>query len=226
MDLQPTAVALALVMLLVASIDDLRRRRVDNRWWIPFLGVAVIVDVALLVEHGVRSPQAVRLGISMAVCGLFYGMWWFRLFGGADAKGMMVLSLLVPVAPTEPSTVFALDVMANGLLVALAVPLLLALANLLRGHVAVPAMLLGYRLSLDAARRQKVWPMQTVRDGRVVWAFRARSIEPEPTWNALEAAGAHRPWVTPKLPFMVPLFGGAVAATLWGNLFLRFLLPA
>ncbi len=209
-------------MMIGAAIDDLRRRRVDNRWWLPFLGAAVVLDAQLLITHGLTSPTAMRVGLAVASCGLFYLMWRFRLFGGADAKGLMVLSLLVPVPLAEPSTLPAIDALTNGLLMALLIPVVLGLYNAVRGHFAFPAMVLGFRVSMATARKWKVWPLQRVEDGQVKWQLKRLLPAPgDSPWDALEHAGMERPWATPMVPFMVPLAAGALVAFAWGNLMVR-----
>lgn len=221
---QDTVLLLVIIMMLGASIDDLRRRRVDNRWWLPFLGAAIVLDVMLLMEHGVQSVEAIRIAVSIAACGLFYLMWRMRLFGGADAKGLMVLALLVPIPPADPATLPALDALTNGLLVALILPLGFAIWNLARGDAAFPAIFLGFRVSMATAHKWMVWPMQQVIDGEV--KLRARRLLPDPganPWPPLEEAGVKKPWVTPMIPFMIPLAVGTILAIFYGNLMVRAL---
>lgn len=199
-----TAILLAFAMLLFAAIDDVRRRRVDNRWWIPFIGAAVVLDAGLLLEHGMGGPEALRLGLAVLACGLFYVMWWLRLFGGADAKGLMVLSLLIPIAGPA-GTIPALDVLANGLLVTLVIPVAFALWNVANGRVALPAMFLGVpRATVDASRIR--WsPLQVPDETGLRWA---RMKRPADAWDQLDAARIERVWMTPRLPFMVSIFAG------------------
>ncbi len=216
------AVLLAIVMMVGASVDDLRRRRVDNRWWLPFLGAAVVMDVLLLVDVGLRGPEAILLAISAGSCALFYLMWRYRMFGGADAKGLMVLALLLPLPVVQPALVPALDALSNGLLVAMVLPVGFAIWNLAHGHVAGPATFLGFRAPLEAARQWMVWPMQRIEDGTAVIRVRTQ-LQPvsDDDWDALADAGITLPWVTPKVPFFVPLTVGALLAIWLGNLLLR-----
>ncbi len=219
---ESVVVFLALAMMAGATVDDLRRRRVDNRWWIPFLGAAIVLDVLAVAHHGWTPILRLFILLSIGVCALFYLLWRFRLFGGADAKGLMVLSLLVPFPPEEPATLFALDVLSNGLLVAVALPVLFAAWNLAHGRFAFPAMFLGFPMGLERAKASMVWPLQRIDDGRVVWMLRRRNIHRP--WEALEAHGVERPWITPMVPFMVPLAVGTVLAFTVGNVLLVLML--
>lgn len=214
---------LGFAMLAGAVPSDLRTRRVPNSWWLPFAVMA-----AVLAAADVADPErdwrmlAIRYGAAAAVAGLMYLFWRLRLFGGADAKALMVLAFLAPwPSPSAASLQPALDALANGSFLMLAMPLLMAAVNLARGQLAFPAMLLGRQVPIETARAAHVWPMEVVRaDGRVGWRFWQRagfeSLDAE--YDALAAAGRTQVWVTAKVPFLVPLAAGLALAWLWGNL--------
>lgn len=215
---------LAFVMLAGAIPSDLRTRRVPNSWWLPF-GVLAAVFAAADLADPKRDwlDLAIAYGGGAVVAGLMYAFWSFRLFGGADAKALMVLAFLVPwpsahaVAAVQP----AIDALANGSLLMLGLPVLLVAWNLAHGHVQVPAMLLGRPVPLVKARRSKVWPMQTVRpDGSVGWRLwqRAGLDDLDGEYDALANAGLDRVWVTAKVPFLVPLAGGLALGWWLGDL--------
>lgn len=214
---------LGFAMLAGAIPADLRSRRVPNSWWLPFAAMAAVLALGDLFDPARDWTQlAVRYGAAGVVAGLMYGFWRFRLFGGADAKALMVLAFLVPwPSPNPLSLQPALDALANGSLLMLATPLWLGAFNLVRGQVAVPGMLLGWPVAIDKARAAHVWPMQRVRaDGSLGWRFWQRagleSLDAE--YDALEAAGVQRVWVTAKVPFLVPLAAGLAISWEWGNL--------
>ncbi|HJQ93533.1 MAG TPA: hypothetical protein VJ874_04525, partial [Candidatus Thermoplasmatota archaeon] len=169
-----------------------------------------------------RTALAVRYGAAAAVAAMMYGFWRLRLFGGADAKALMVLAFLAPwPSPSAASVQPALDALANGCFLMLVVPVVSALANLAQGQVAFPAMLLGRRVPIAKARAAQVWPMQVAgADGTVRWRFWQRagleSLDAE--YDALAGAGLDRVWVTAKVPFLVPLALGLAASWKWGNL--------
>ena len=214
---------LGLVMLAGALVPDLRTRRVPNQWWIPF-GVAA----ALLAVGDVAQPPAERnlallwLAIAAAVAGFVWGLWRIGLFGGADAKALMVLAFLVPRPAHAAGLAIppAFDALANGSLAMLLLPFLFLLANLMRGQAALPAMLLGTRMDVKAARAKHVWPMQTIDEaGQLKWRFWQRIGLPlDEAYAALERAGVAQVWVTPKVPFIAALLVGLAASAAWGNL--------
>ncbi len=211
---------LGLVMLVGASVSDLRTRRVPNLYWIPFVAFAAILalgDVLLMPA----SRLVVAYGVAAALCALFYGLWKMRLFGGADAKALMVLACLQPWPRGGPVPLpAALDALANGSLLMLALPLLYAASNALRGRFAFPAMFLGTSMPVARAEASHVWPLQRVgRDGRVTWRFlHSAGEDVAATYQGLRTAGVATVWVTPKVPFMVPLTAGLAVSWQWGNL--------
>ena len=147
-----------------AALRDVRTRRVPNRVWLPLVvaGVVALAWDAVLVAGGRRWPLfAVRVGLSLGlVAPLGYLFWRLGGFGGADAKAVMSLALLLPanpryyppgatdaaatVLPLQPAPlgVFSLTILSNTVLVGLAYPLVLALRNLPRGEL-TPAMFIG-----------------------------------------------------------------------------------
>ncbi len=164
---------------------------------------------------------------ALGTCAALYGLWYLGLFGGADAKGLMVLAWLAPVAPalTQPNTTVVIDTLLNASLVVLALPLLFVAINGVRGDWAFPAILLGIRTPLANARAAHVWPMQRVIDGRVHWKFRQRiGGNLIAVYAALARHRVDPVWITPKVPFMVPLFIGFILQATHGNLALRIAL--
>lgn len=195
-------------MFIGASISDLQTRRVPNRYWVPFLVAAPFLAPA--------DPTAWAFAAGGAA--FFYGFWRLGLFGGADAKGLMVVAALTPTLPAllEHKTILAFDALVNATLLMVALPGLFLLWNLVRGDLRMPAALLGMRMDVARARERHLWPMQDV-NGR--WRYMHRpGIDVDGVFRAHQQAGHDRIWVTPKIPFMVPLTAGLILAAGPGNL--------
>ncbi len=152
-----------------AALRDVRTRRVPNRAWLPLVvaGVVALAWDVLLVAGGRAWPLfALRVGLSLGlVAPLGYLFWRLGGFGGADAKAVMSLAVLLPanpqyyppaaldaatVYPLQPAPlgVFSLTVLSNTVLVGLAYPLVLALRNLPRGEF-TPAMFVGRPVAVE-----------------------------------------------------------------------------
>ncbi len=211
---------IAIAMLAGATILDLRTRRVPNRYWYPFVGAAavlLVVDLALAATHDRRDLLVVD-AVGLLLCGFFYLLWRTGfLFGGADAKALMLIAILwpQPLATTTPVPP-ALGTLMLASVVMLLVPIGFLAWNVAHGQTRLPAALLGIRMDLADARLAKVWPMQDVApDGRVRFRYWVKLRgDFDARYDALEAAGVTSIWTTPKVPFFVPLVLGA-AAWLW-----------
>jgi len=106
------------------------------------------------------------------------------------------------------------------LLFALA-PIALFAFNVVRGDIGMPAMFLGYRMELGAAQRSFVWIVDRVRDDgsltQVLFPSRTTEDDYDANVRRLRAAGRTHVWVTPKIPFMLPLLLGFVTAFFLGD---------
>ncbi|MFB6127841.1 MAG: prepilin peptidase [Halolamina sp.] len=150
-----------------AGYRDVRTRRVPNRLWPPLLAVGVL---ALALEVAAHWPLAgvgdrlflIRLGASLLfVAPLGYLFWRLGAFGGADAKAVIVLAVLVPTYPVYfvpglPALpvvettlgVFSLTVLTDAVLVGAAFPLALAARNAVAGRIS-PAMAVARVVAVD-----------------------------------------------------------------------------
>src|SRR2546426_4703344 len=118
---------------------------------------------------------------------VYQGFYRLRvLHGGADAKGLMAVALLIPVYPDAlPFRVLQADARVDALLrvlfpfslviwvdaaiLSLAVPVALLIYNAARGDLALPQALLGYRAPLNPFPAH-AWLMEkiTARGGPVL----------------------------------------------------------
>lgn len=213
-------------VLAFASYTDWRWRRAPDLLWL----VAGVAGLALLLAEAALDPAVPRQWPLLAASGLFAAMVLGLhalglLAGGADAKALMALALLLPLPlhlgpfPLHPSPLPpAFGVLGDALLAFLAVPLGLLAANAARGHLRWPFALLALRMPIEDARRKHYWPMEYVKDGevRTMW-MPSRFLWEDEDWDALKAAGRTDVWVTPKVPFMLPLLAGLVAAAFYGD---------
>lgn len=218
-----------------AAVRDLRTRRVPNGVWIAFGTCAFLLFLADLLV--IRRYGWIDALIAVGVIALAYGLWYLHLLaGGADAKALMVLAVLLPTPvgwewagvalPAWPSPVpGSLVVLANGLVLFAAAPVGLAAYNLARRDLRFPTMFLGYRISIDRAEASFVWIVDRVRQdgslGQVLFPSRIGEDQYGENVRRLREQGRSRVWVTPKIPFMLPLLGGFVAAFLLGDVLFR-----
>jgi preflagellin peptidase FlaK len=154
------------------------------------------------------------------------------LYGGADAKALMIAGLLIPLDPVPYLSVpppaaallayypFALNLLMDAALFSAAIPVALALRNAFRGEFEFPRSFVGYTVPVEELPRRFVWlrdPTFQRDEGEPDTAegdlaMRVRQME------TLSARGVTRVWVTPQLPFVILLLAGAIGALLVGNL--------
>lgn len=158
----PDLLRLFVVPVLVwAAYRDVKTRRVPNRTWKPLFVLAVVLflwdGVASFLAGGLTwAFFAVGAGIGLfIVIPASYGFWRFGVFGGADAKALIVLALFFPTTPTyeissvllpvvkTPTGAFSLVILSNTVLVGACYPLVLVIRNALAGRV-TPLMIVGW----------------------------------------------------------------------------------
>lgn len=158
--------------------------------------------------------------------------------GGADAKALIALSIMFPLYPqigplpliTIPFETaqfvlpFPLLVLFNAALLTLAVPVAMLLLNISRHQFRFPAMLFGYVMPVAEARKSYVWPMERIEEGdRRLSLFPGPSEDTGADLDRLSEAGAEEIWVTPKVPFLIPITASLVFSVVVGNLLFLFL---
>ncbi|MEK6986081.1 MAG: prepilin peptidase [Candidatus Thermoplasmatota archaeon] len=211
------------LMLAGGSILDLRSRRVPNRYWLPFVALALLFLLRDAVVFGLPG-LALPYGAAALLAGFLYALWRLGLFGGADAKALMVAAFLAPhplatpIVPRFPPLPMALDALGNGALLLVALPVLLAAWNLAHGRATFPALLLGVPMAVAKAQAAHVWPLQRVEDGALRWRYWTRIQAGGDPYAGFAETGIQTVWVTPKIPFLVPVTVGWLLAAGPGNL--------
>lgn len=205
-----------------------------------FLAAAILFFVPLALPGlPALGPTDLQLATMPVMLVVYQGFYHLRLLhGGADAKALIALTLLVPAHPSaDPFPLLRADplletlvrvlfpfsfvVWVNAALVSLAVPVGLFLFNAVRRDLAWPQMFLGYRAPLGRLPAH-AWLMEKITDRgeHVLVLFPRRVDDRSAEVGRLRAAGIERVWVTPKTPFMIPLAVGFALSFLAGNLLL------
>jgi preflagellin peptidase FlaK len=96
--LQFLAIAVTLFFFSVGSILDLRSREVDDRVWLAYGPIGLVLTIVTLFVEPSRTIFTVVSAVIAFVFAL--GLFYFGLFGGADAKGVMCLGLTIPLVPS------------------------------------------------------------------------------------------------------------------------------
>ena len=224
-------------LLSFAAYTDWRWRRAPNALWVvmALVGALLLAVEAALDWSGfvARWPYlAFVAGFAVAI----YAFWWLGLIaGGADAKALMALGVLLPfpLAFTEALPLWqgpmpgSFTVLGNSLLLFLVIPLAMLAWNLAHGHARFPHAFLGVKREAALVRRGHAWPMEVVdAEGKRrtrLFASRMSDQEIEETFERVQALGKEKVWVSPKIPFMIPLLAGFLAAFTLGDILLALM---
>jgi prepilin signal peptidase PulO-like enzyme (type II secretory pathway) len=155
------------------------------------------------------------------------------LYGGADAKALMATGVVLPIGPLPwavalPATFtgsllvdlpYALTILVDGAVLTLVVPLLLLAYNLSKGERDLARALLTYEIPTEELPKRFVWLKEPAPEEHPREETTAEDIAlREQQARDLLAKGVTTVRVTPQLPFLVALAGGAVLGLLVGNL--------
>ncbi len=201
--------------------------------------VIAVTSVVLIGYYLGKAPYFQHLLaipiMMLAIVGL-YILDFIR--GGADAKAFISLSVLFPFYPiigsmpvvhgeSELATIafpFAFTILVNAaIIVAIVVPLGFLLRNLFSGDLRFPNALFGKKMDVEKVRNGHFWLMERVERGRHVTYTRPKRDEDLPKeLDLLKGAGISRVWVTPKIPFMVPMLASLIFSAVVGNILFLF----
>ena len=219
-----------IIILSCASYTDIKIRRASNYLWLIMGGIGAVLLVIQYVTIG--FDNIVYLAFIPMMILLMYGLFQLRLlFGGADAKALMAIAILAPVQPSLFSyplwgsmMPFSWVIFANAIVLFLFIPLSLFIYNVAKRSVKFPYCFLGYRMSVAKAKQTFVWPLEKIQEGKRTFVYMPKEFDVEEELNEFEKQGIKEIWVTPKIPFMIPLLAGFIAAFLLGDILSHLLL--
>lgn len=233
--------------LLYSCYSDLKYRRVSNRLWKYMLAsgsVFVFYELFFGALPTFTYLKALLLS-SVLVFVSVYILFQFGAFGGGDAKGLIVLSILLPTYPVfeflgtnypllglPPIGLFTFTVLGNALLLTIIVPLGMFCYNLL--HFS-PEMLkkpfymfIGYRTPVSSLGEKEhlalLEKFEETEDGKIKRKYARAGLNFEANQHTeleiyvKKGLIENKVWVTPGLPFMFSITAGFIAAVFFGDL--------
>jgi len=146
----------------------------------------------------------------------------------------MIAGFLVPMYPNpwipQPTSIapitgilpFAVNVLMNSALFAIAVPIVIAVRNARAGEFRGLAAFVGYSIPVDELPNRFVWvrdPMfgDAREEEREIETSEDDRRRREEIARELKSKDAERVWVTPQIPFVVVMAFGVLGALLAGN---------
>ena len=238
--------------LIYASWRDIKSRSVTNRLWLLMIAAGIpFASYNLLIY---RIPFLIPLTFSLLFTfALSYLFFRLNLFGGADAKSLICISLLIPTHPGFHffSHHFPLSSLNNGLLLfpfaistlLNATILTLIVSLTLFFYNSLNLRLEGLRKNLKYAFIGYILPVDKLADvkhTRLVHSYEEKGGNLEKRFifggveidkglieklksYAAEGKLGEEVWVTPDLPFMLFITAGFVISILYGNFLFVFI---
>ncbi len=209
--------------------DEGKRNILVFVWFL--IPIFILLFMFYTIEIDLLFWSLISILVMMCLAFIFY--YFAILYGGADAKAVLTLAILIPRYPYLPGITnygvsagmislmeilfpFTLVILLNASLILLVLPIIYTIMNLSKGDISFPAMIFGYKKSLDEISDYFVWPMEYLEQGEIKIRLMPRGIE-EDQLGKLSNIGRKRIWVTPKIPFLVPLCIGFVLSFVIGN---------
>lgn len=213
------------VILAYASYTDIKTRRASNYLWVI---MGLIGAILLVIQYFTIGFENIFILIFIPIMiGLVFLLFQMGLiFGGADAKALMAIAILVPIAPLiYDIPIFKLSIMpgswqvfSNSIILFLFIPISLFIYNLVKRNIKFPHAFIGYKIDIEKAKKKFVWPLEKIEDGKQKFVYMPKDFDVEEEINELEKFGLKEIWVTPKIPFMIPLLGGFVFTFIFGDI--------
>lgn len=197
-------IILALLILIRASHLDWKYREIDDKSWLSLLVLGVVFMLFNLEEL-----RAFIIAMSLAI--LLVAITYIPgLIGGGDGKILLGIAALFPLSPVYNTPFFVFGVFSNAVLISLPLPFFFFFKNLLRGDVErgeFIKMFLGYKIRAD-----KVKEYEAVMRNKVFMNVKEVKL-------GERGSPEEMVWVTPAVPFLIPLTVGFLIAALYGDLF-------
>jgi len=217
---------IGVIILLYASYTDIKTRRASNILWLIMgaIGGVLLVVQYFAIGFGDKINYLIFIPIMI---GLVYLLFQMRLiFGGADAKALMAIAILVPLQPTmsqfplwgESMMPASWFIFSNSVILFLLIPFSLLIFNIAKRNISFPYVLLGYKMNIKKAREKFVWPLERIVNGKRKFVYMPKDFDAEDELNEFEKQGITEIWVTPKIPFMIPLLAGFICAFILGDI--------
>ena len=226
--------------LLYSCYSDIKTRRVTNKLWqVMLAGSAFFVLYDILTKG---TPYIIFLFLSAgSIFVLVYILFQIGTFGGADAKSLIVISIILPAYPVIQAfgqnfplnkpliELFSFGILGNAVFLTVVVPLGLAAYNIIKLGLKIDHPLyifIGYKSSISNLANKHIKLIQSFEEenGQVKFRFKRGGVEINDEviseLKALSNKGLIKDeiWVTPGLPFMIPITLGFFVAVFYGDM--------
>jgi preflagellin peptidase FlaK len=213
-------IALALTMLTVGSIIDIRKREIHDYYWIGFGSVGFLL---LFIDPDL-VPNLLTIGFALIIAPFVILLWRMGLFGGADAFALIALAVIAPMVTFSENAVTPFTTLSNAAIL-FVIPLLI---NVMRNVI---AQIKGENIfeEFDASTAKK--------SAAILMGYRAKNprfgFAIEKTENGMkkfdlamhhaenqEFCTKPNTWITPGIPYLLLITGGFIIQLFYGDIIL------
>lgn len=228
------------VFLLYSCYSDIKTRRVTNNLLSIMLASGVVFMLFEILTHGISYILYAFISAGFMFV-IVYILFQLGIFGGADAKSLIVLSIIFPASPTfkafeysfplhKPSIdSFAFSILGNAIMLIFIFQIGLAAYNIMKMGIRIDNpgyIFIGYKTKISRLVNKHVRLLQDLNivDGDIELHYRRGELELDDRTiqklKNMSEKGLIKDdvWVTPKLPFMIPMTIGFFVAVFYGNL--------
>ncbi|MBP2172587.1 preflagellin peptidase FlaK [Methanococcus voltae] len=230
------AYAIGLLGLLIASIQDIKSREIENYIWIGMAVIGLLLSTYLSFTTGNFMP--IISSISGFIICFIIGYLMFVLgIGGADGKILMgmgalipsyafpVYSSLQPLYTMEYIPWFPLLVFFNGVILMIVLPIYLFFKNLSNGVKPKKLkeyvlMLVGEYITVAEAKKGNKVVLGKGKDVKLI-----PSVNDDKNYDLSKYKDTQYVWATPELPLLVPIALSYIITPFLGDKILSIILP-
>ncbi|UVS70106.1 prepilin peptidase [Nitrososphaera viennensis] len=233
---------LCLAMLSIGSYYDLKTREVNDRLWMVFGGAGLVLYAWEYASGVTADVQMILVSVSLTAA-IAIALYRYGFFGGADAKALVAVSVILPVYHLLMSSFYVhpltgITVLTNAVLFALVVPLYNALSNLIkvaRGERIFEGFdeptwkkILACFVGTPSSRpiRHHLVIECSAGEGKKRFSFRLNCDEDDSDSKGsccAESSVGGRTWLSQNLPFLVFILAGFLVTMLFGDMLLLML---
>ena len=233
-------------MLSIGAYYDLKTREVDDRLWMVFGAAGLALYAWEYASRVAADVQMILVSVSLTAA-IAVALYRYGFFGGADAKALVAISVILPVYNplmsfyVHPMT--GITVLTNAVLFALVVPLYNVLSNLVkvaRGQrifqgfedermwKKVLACFVGTPSNKQEMRHRSVIECSEG-EGKKRFSFRLKYDDEDARGCCSDRFSCSREytdgpiWLSQNIPFLVFMLAGLLAAVLFGDVLFQML---
>jgi len=216
---------IGITILGYASYTDIKTRKASNINWLVMGSIAAILLLLQYIIVGFDNLYYLLFIPIMII--LIYVLFQLRLiFGGADAKALMAIAILLPLQPEiynlplwgKSFMPASWSVFSNSVILFLFIPIGMLIYNIAKKNIKLPYMLLGYKMDVKQAREKFVWPLEKIVEGKHKFVYMPKDFDIDEELDQFEKNNIKQVWVTPKIPFMIPLLAGFICIFIFGDI--------